>query len=267
MNSEVIDAIDATDLNEGLPALEDEKTKKTPFIFIIFIFVLFSITGLGVQYYINYSGMFSSDTVDLVEPEVPVIEPKDNDYEIDLGSNFKSPEPLPSDNLLVNSVNENTQSTVAIANPSAVDFEKSFKDLMYKLDSKFQEQSQVLQRIENNQIEISKQLSTGLNALADKDDDIVASIKQNERWLNGVSNQLKDIGVNVKEAAQEFPIVVYNRNRWGDDIYLTVAQKVKPDQTSFLRVGDIVGRWKLIDIKDKNAVFEHFDGAVKEVAL
>ena len=96
---------------------------------------------------------------------------------------------------------------------------------------------------------------------------ISKDITHSKSKLNSITNQLNDLGLNVRQASLDFPIVVYGLNTWGEDVYLTVAQKNAPEQTNFLRVGGIVGKWRLVKITDTSALFKHFDGDSKEVAL
>ncbi|WP_219031590.1 hypothetical protein [Shewanella algae] len=92
-------------------------------------------------------------------------------------------------------------------------------------------------------------------------------LRTNERWLSGISNQLQGLGLDVKREIMEFPIIVYGKTVWGDDVYLTVAPKEKPDQTSNLRIGGIAGKWKLISLDGSKAIFKGVDGSEKVIEI
>lgn len=259
------------------PARSKSKSdkKKPPVAFVVALVVLLGGAGVGVQYAIEHLGMFGSKQVELAEPPMPTIEPNNvvplPSAEIESANAVTFDVGGPVSDLLQPSAISQPQSVATPAVPDELTvINESLQLAVQQLGTvvtELSQQKKLLNEIVKQQSALSMQLDMESNQRMEWDQKISANVKQNERWLGGISNQLKDIGVEVKVAAQEFPVVVYNRNIWGEDIYLTVANKANPDQTSFLRVGGIVGRWKLIEINEDNAVFEHFDGNRKEVAL
>ena len=280
-----------TDINQneldtaGLPELDTasdrpvrSKTdkKKPPIGFVVAVVLLLGGAGVGVQYAIEHTGLFGNKPVEVSEPPMPTIE-TNNTVPLPSAEMVESTNALsfdvggPVSDLIQPSAITQQQSATTPATPDEfAAMNESVQLAVQQLGTVVAElshQKKMLDEIVKQQSALSMQIDMEANQRMEWDQKIATNVKQNERWLGGISNQLKDIGVEVKVAAQEFPVVVYSRNIWGEDVYLTVANKANPDQTSFLRVGGIVGRWKLIEISEDKAVFEHFEGNRKEVML
>lgn len=271
-------------VEDGLPDIDksgDSKAsakKKPPVIFIVLLVVGLAVIGFGIQYVINNAGIFKDEKIVVKEPPMPEL--TDDDGEIATAFEISSGEGVSGSSEVSNSpefdvlLGEEGSSEVEqevkesdLTNSELTEvltpLIAEIKDMSSKLDS----QDEKLGQLINNQVVMVERINEQMVALGKNDQEITKKLDTNERWLGGLSNQLKDIGLKVKVAAQEFPIIVYHKNIWGDDVYLTFAQKNNPSKTSFLRVGDIVGRWKLLKITDDKAMFEHFEGMKKEVKL
>ena len=267
----------AADSSNGLPELESRSNKniqkskkKPPLGFVIALLVILGTAGFGIQYAINYFGVFDTSKATVEEPPVPQVQ-TNIDEEINNGfvineSSIEEQTALP----LSSEQKEPSESLESIESEDL----KSINDSLLLITQQLKAVSgelahykSLLVQTEARQLELAKKLDFNFSHQTTANNEIKTGIRENQRWLGGVSNQLKEIGVDVKEATQEFPIIVYNKSVWGDDVFLTIAQKVNPEQTSFLRVGGIVGRWRLVEISAKKALFEHFDGNKKEVML
>lgn len=271
--------------NEGLPKLgikpgnngEGSKKEKGGAINkkVVLVGVLgLVLFGFGVQYLIDKVGMFEQEAVVLNEPPIPVMEgvegvslSSENDLNIG-GEEGAKPEAV-----FLSSENVNGEVELSDELQNSVvkkELEKQLTKVRSEIafvNEKLDKQNRLLRELLSNQLTITDKFSKKFVDLGVEDKKIIANLKNNERWLNGISEQLKGIGVSVNESVMEFPVIVYDKNIWGDDAYLTVAQKSNPDRSSSMRVGDVVGRWKLLSINDEQAVFEHFEGMRKEVSL
>ena len=260
----------------GLPELEaSNKTNRKPPVLLlaILILILFGV-GVGIQYGINYLGFFNEKEVVIEEPPIPELALTEEPEPY-------SPEPIldteDDKDFVVSGVINDEPQTNEIKPVSDTEVSKDYSEITSVLLVLAEELGEIkvelvghrnsLNEVIDNQKALANQISFEVNRRQGVEKALQSGLKENQRWLGGLSNQLKDIGVDVKVASQEFPIVVYSRNVWGDDVFLTVAQKVAPEQTSFLRIGGIVGRWRLLKILDEKAVFEHFEGNRKEVML
>ncbi len=268
--------------SNGLPELEgdNKKTKpkggnkKPPMGFVVGLVAILAIAGFGIQYAITNMGLFEKEPEVVEEPPVPVVSTNavDSNSENDFLVNDAA---LASDPMLVSDEAQPTTSKPQDL-PAEISSEqiKGINDSLVMLAEEVGEiagqlnkQQDSIIKVMQNQNALIKQFEMEVARREATEEALTNNVKENQRWLGGISNQLKEIGVDVKEASQEFPIVVYSRNVWGDDVFLTVAQKVAPEQTSFLRVGGIVGRWRLLEITEEKALFEHFEGNRKEVML
>lgn len=270
------------EVSEGLPELEGDAkknkaksgNKKPPLAFVIGLVGLLAVAGFGVQYAINHSGVFDKEPEIVEEPPVPVL-PVD-EVGGSPGSDFLVNDPMLAGGAVAGEQPESVSSGDSQVPPTDISPEelKWVNDSLVMLAEEvgaiageLSQQRESLIKVMQNQNALIKQFEMEAARQKATDEALANGVKENQRWLGGISNQLKEIGVDVKEASQEFPIVVYSRNVWGDDVFLTVAQKAAPEQTSFLRVGGIVGRWRLIEISEQKALFEHFEGNRKEVML
>ena len=267
---------------DGLPELEGSASKdkpkggnkKPPIGFVVGLVALLGVAGIGIQYAINHLGIFEKEQLVIEEPPVPVVsnEVMDNPS----GSDFLVNDPILSGSSMVagnvaNNIDSQTQNIESDIPPEHL---KGINDSLIMLAEEvgsivgqLNKQQDSLIKVMQSQNALLKQFEMEKARREVNEETLTNNVKENQRWLGGISNQLKEIGVDVKEASQEFPIVVYSKNVWGNDVFLTVAQKVTPDQTSFLRVGGIVGRWRLVEISENKALFEHFEGNRKEVML
>lgn len=268
---------------DGLPELEGSVSKdkpkggnkKPPIVFVVGLVALLGVAGFGIQYAINHLGIFEKEPLVVEEPPMPVVS---NDVmDSPSGSYFLVNDPalVAGSSMMTgndaNNTDTQTQDVQADIPPEQL---KGINDSLVMLAEEvgaiagqLNKQQDSLIKVMQNQNALLKQFEMEVARREANDETLTNNVKENQRWLGGISNQLKEIGVDVKEASQEFPIVVYSKNVWGDDVFLTVAQKVAPDQTSFLRVGGIVGRWRLVEISEHKALFEHFEGNRKEVML
>lgn len=268
--------------SNGLPELESDNkkakpkggNKKLPMGFVVGLVAILGIAGFGIQYAITNMGLFEKEPEVVEEPPVPVVSTNavDSNSENDFLVNDAA---LAGDPMLVSDEAQSTTSKPQDL-PAEISSEqiKGINDSLVMLAEEVGEiagqlnkQQDSIIKVMQNQNALIKQFEMEVARREATEEALTNNVKENQRWLGGISNQLKEIGVDVKEASQEFPIVVYSRNVWGDDVFLTVAQKVAPEQTSFLRVGGIVGRWRLLEITEKKALFEHFEGNRKEVML
>ena len=267
---------------QGLPELEGDLqnnnaksgNKKPPFGFVIGLVGLLAVVGFGVQYAINHSGVFDKEPEIVEEPPIPVL--PDEEVGSSTGGQFLVNDPILVGGAVVVEQPGSVASGDSQVSTTNIPFEqlKAVNDSLMLLAEEVRatagelsQQRALLNKVMQNQNALIKQFEMDVARQKPTDEALAHGVNENQRWLVGISNQLKEIGVDVKEASQEFPIVVYSRNVWGNDVFLTVAQKAAPEQTSFLRVGGIVGRWRLIVINEKMAVFEHFEGNRKEVML
>lgn len=267
---------------DGLPELERGESKdkpksgnkKPPIGFVVGLVAFLGVTGFGIQYAINHLGIFEKEPQVIEEPPVPVVsnEVMNNPS----GNDFLVNDPILSSSSVVagnvaDNINSQTQGIEVDIPPEQL---KGINDSLMMLAEEVGSIAGQLNKQQDSLIKVMQSQNTLLKQFEMEkarreigEETLANNVKENQRWLGGISNQLKEIGVDVKEASQEFPIVVYSKNVWGNDVFLTVAQKVTPDQTSFLRVGAIVGRWRLVEISEHKAVFEHFEGNRKEVML
>jgi hypothetical protein len=266
----------------GLPELEESASKekpkgskkKPPIGFVVGLVALLGVSGFGIQYAINHLGIFEKEPQVVDEPPVPVVS---NDVmDSPSGNDFLVNDPLLSGSSMVarnDADNTGTQALDIEANipPEQLkginDSLVMLAEVVGSIAGQLNKQQDSLIKVMQSQNALLKQFEMEVARREASEETLTNNVKENQRWLGGISNQLKEIGVDVKEASQEFPIVVYSKNVWGDDVFLTVAQKVAPDQTSFLRIGGIVGRWRLVEIFEHKALFEHFEGNRKEVML
>ena len=268
---------------DGLPELEGSVSKdkpkggnkKPPIVFVVGLVALLGVAGFGIQYAINHLGIFEKEPLVVEEPPMPVVS---NDVmDSPSGSDFLVNDPalVAGSSMMTgndaNNTDTQTQDVQADIHPEQL---KGINDSLVMLAEEvgaiagqLNKQQDSLIKVMQNQNALLKQFEMEVARREANDETLTNNVKENQRWLGGISNQLKEIGVDVKEASQEFPIVVYSKNVWGDDVFLTVAQNVAPDQTSFLRVGGIVGRLRLVEISEHKALFEHFEGNRKEVML
>lgn len=261
-------------LKDGLPELDEKASKsksvnrKPPIVFMVALVALLGAAGVGVQFTIDYLGVFESEVQVIEEPPVPVVTDSGVDAASDTGfvvnDTSLSDDSAGTNSQGIDAVNLDLSSEqLEGINESLVLLAEELGGIVGKLNK----QQDSIIKVMQNQTALLKQFEIEVARREATEKELTHNVKENQRWLGGISNQLKDIGVDVKEASQEFPIVVYGKNVWGEDVFLTIAQKVAPEQTSFLRVGGIVGRWRLIEIYEEKAVFEHFEGNKKEVFL
>lgn len=258
---------------DGLPQLDtvNEKKKKLPVIPVIVLFVLIAAVLGGVQWGITQLGFFNSKNVVVKEPPLPVIPDSTNEKKLGV----KLPE-KPNNNSDFESLNESlgvvSVDEKSVSNESFnknVDFSKIEGDLK-SLDTRL---SQYNAKSDENSIQINaikddlQSLNNTLKSVMSVSAEIQRSVKENGRWLGGVSKQLEEIGISVASTKMEFPIVVYNSNIWGEDIYLTVAPVENPEQTFFLKEGGVVGKWKLSKITSHEAIFHHVNGEEKVLVI
>lgn len=273
--------IDSLPKLEGDPHQEKatDGNKKPPVVFIIGLMVLVVAVIFSIQYVINYLGLFDQETPVIEEPSIPVFSeevmdsssPSGNDFLVnDAGSVSDSS----MDDHAEAAVETQSQRVQTVETDLSLEQLNSIHDALAMLIEKVEviagqlnEQQGSDLKLIHNQTTLMKQLEMEVARRKHIEAALTDSIKENQRWLGGISNQLKEIGVEMKEESQAFPIVVYSQNVWGDDVFLIVAQKNTPEQTSFLRVGEIVGRWRLIEITEGKALFEHVEGNTKEVIL
>lgn len=255
--------------DQGLPDLGGGHARKKPPVLAIAIGVaLFVAIGVVVQFGISSAGLFQSEPVAVTEPPLPVVPGDDIDaFHVTMNKPELRAEPdvetpVPVDTSSFNSVPDNSDTIQHLTDSMLVLIEtvSATKSDLIGL-------RQDVARIRQEQTSILSAIQSDHDRRNRTEEGIMTGLRQNERWLGGISNQLNEIGLNVKEAAQEFPIVIYSKNVWGDDVFLTVAQKASPDQTSFLRIGGVVGRWRLVEIHGDTAIFEHFEGMKREVSL
>lgn len=260
---------------DGLPQLDavNEKKKKLPVLPVLVLFVLFAVVLGGAQWGITQLGLFNSKNVVVKEPPLPVI--PDSTNEKKLNSGVKLPE-NPNNNSDFESLNESLSAVSIddkrVSNESFnkdIDFSKIEEDLK-SLDTRL---SQYNAKSDENSIQINaikddlQSLNNTLKSIMSVSAEIQRSVKENGRWLGGVSKQLEEIGINVANTKMEFPIVVYNSNIWGEDVYLTVAPVENPEQTFFLKEGGVVGKWKLSKITSNEAIFHHVNGEEKVLII
>lgn len=255
----------------GLPEV-DSPIKKKNIKPLIFILAFLAAVVLGAQYFISSSGLFKNESTVVTPPPMPV--PSD-----DLVSGVSLVEPVspevitdasgePVASLLSGSAAENTA-----VSASALDLEPVLKKLAELELANRQLQQLRMADQENYKVVMSalKQISedqrVSFSRFGQSITGINEQIKINERWLSAVSNQLQDIGVSVKTANEDFPIVVFGKTTWGTDVFLTVAMKAEPTATQLLRLGGSVGRWSLTDVSGSEAVFKHVDGNEKRVLI
>jgi len=271
-----------TDVNEnneestGLPELDKQtkvkNKKKPPVVFFVVLLAILGGAGYGVQYFISHNGMFSKKTVIPVEPPVPDLGLADS-FDVSAADIINDNHAVPSIDAITSPVA--SEKSKAELNVSGVDegltkFNENIENLNTQLENfseKIDRQSTYLTKILETQVEIQTEIKSVENELEANNEKLADKLRSNERWLNGIANQLKEIGVTVKAANKEFSLVVFSKNVWGDSVYLTVAEKAHPEQTRFFKIGDISGRWKLISIGETKAIFQHFDGTKKEVQL
>ncbi|TVU70383.1 hypothetical protein FQP81_18175 [Pseudoalteromonas distincta] len=272
MNEQIKSANNFETSDDGLPEIDkkNEKPNKPPFKVLAFIFSIVCIVGFLIQLLINSSGLFAESEIEIDAPPLPDL------------SEFID-EPLVDKDFLVNdSVNiserDNEVADISLneATPlpqQNVDFSEinnvldSIVTSLSLVNSKLDEQSGEILNVKKTQNELGQLIAENYAVIKVSNMNISSDITHSKSKLNSITNQLNDLGLNVRQASLDFPIVVYGLNTWGEDIYLTVAQKNAPEQTNFLRVGGIVGKWRLVKITDTSALFRHFDGDSKEVAL
>lgn len=258
---------------DGLPQLDtvNEKKKKLPVLPVIGLVVIIAAILGGAQWGITQLGIFNSKNIVVKEPPLPVIPDSSNEKKQNVG--VKLPENINSD---VESLNESLNAVsvdeTRVSNDGLdkkLDFSKIEKDLR-SLDERL---SQYNAKSDENSIQINairddlQSLNNTLKSVMSVSAEIQRSVKENGRWLGGVSKQLEEIGINVANTKMEFPIVVYNSNIWGEDVYLTVAPVENPEQTFFLKEGGVVGKWKLSKITSHEAVFHHVNGEEKVLTI
>ncbi|MCT8873806.1 hypothetical protein [Shewanella xiamenensis] len=260
---------------DGLPQLDtvSEKKKKLPVLPVFFLLVIIAVVLGGAQWGITKLGFFNSKNVVVKEPPLPVI--SDSANEKKLNSGVKLPENTGNNSdyvRLSESLNTASIDDERISNENfnkGIDFSKIEDDLK-ALDSKL---SQYNAKSDENSIQINairddlQSLNNTLKSVMSVSAEIQRSVKENGRWLGGVSKQLEEIGINVANTKMEFPIVVYNSNIWGEDVYLTVAPVENPEQTFFLKEGGVVGKWKLSKITSHEAIFHHVNGEEKVLII
>ncbi|NQY36353.1 MAG: hypothetical protein HRT37_15530 [Alteromonadaceae bacterium] len=260
----------------GLPDLDIPKdtspNKKHPVVFMIVLFIVLSSAGFVVQYFISQSDMFTDKAIIPVEPPLP-----------DFGESALFDINV-ADPVIVGDINSRTSIESEANTPTVVlpkeeieaillarnmdEIHQNLKALHRKLASfsdQFERHSTYLTKVLEKQTVMQADISDINATIVTNKEQLGEKLRNNERWLHGIANQLNDIGVTVKAENEAFSLVVYNKNIWGDDVYLTVAEKEHPEQTWFFRVGDITGRWKLISIKGSKAIFQHVEGNTKEV--
>ncbi len=248
-------------------------TKKPANPKLILSGLLVGMVGLGlvIQAMISQSGLFDDAADQVVAPPIPVTAGIDDEsmtiqgFDIEgdgLTSDLKSPDVTTASSddelpLTMSSDNEALEKAVA-----------TLADEFLTLTLMVQSLNQSLETIKVNQAQLLDVVQQQDRTHVDTLQSLQAGVKNNERWLGGLSRQLTDMKINIEQKASEFPVVVYSKNTWGEDTFLTVAPVRNPEQTNFLRVGDFAGNnWKLIDIADAMAVFQHQDGSIKELSL
>ncbi len=259
--------------NEGLPDLNQGGTpskpnaKKLPVFFISGALFLLISVGYGVQILITEAQLFKTDSIAVEEPPLPVLAREDlsEAWEVKLNTAEDQAASIQLEALNEPEPIEETSQTFDAA--AINDTLHLLLKQVSQISSRMDRQTAALDQLKNGQLAIDEKIMPQLALLIKKDKTIAANIKTNERWLAGLSHQLKAIGVKVQQAAKAFPIIVYDKNIWGDEVFLTVAQKDSPKQTRFLRIGAVVGPWKLVSISENTALFEHSDGISKEVKL
>lgn len=272
MNEQIKSANNFETSEDGLPEIDkkNEKPNKPPFKVLVFIFSIVCIVGFLIQLLINSSGLFDESEIEIDAPPLPDL------------SEFID-EPLVDKDFLVNdSVNTSERDNEVVdislneVTPlpqQSVDFSEinnvldSIVTSLSLVNSKLDQQSGEILNVKETQNQLGQLIAENYAVIKVSNMNISKDITHSKSKLNSITNQLNDLGLNVRQASLDFPIVVYGLNTWGEDVYLTVAQKNAPEQTNFLRVGGIVGKWRLVKITDTSALFKHFDGDSKEVAL
>lgn len=263
-------------VTEGLPDLDNPPkkkgtNKKSPIGFLAGLLGVLSMVGFGVQYGIDHFGLFEKEPLVIEEPPVP--EFSDNALSDSSGENFEingSVSNIASNINTDSGIVQQEGEQIGLPSEHIDSINNSLSKLTGEVDiisGQLNETRGTLVNMIKVQNDLLKQLKMEMAMRESAEKKLTINVKENQRWLGGISNQLKDIGIDVKEASLKFPIVVYSKNVWGDDVFLTIAQKVSPEQTSFLRVGGVVGRWRLVEIHENKALFEHFEGNKKEVLL
>ncbi len=247
--------------------------KKVPYVFLAVLTLVLAATGAGVHAYLQKGEVFKKEAAKVKEPPLPPIA-------ADVSAN-QAVAPTAMNDLVIGGIDASKA-----ANDSPV-LERPDVSTPISSTQPTKEYAEIKEQI-GQQLKLTKELLSELQevrgdnqalsaAVTDLKAEVVAlkssageladKARVNERWLSGISNQLKSIDLDVKENNNDFPIVVYYKTVWGTDTFITVAPKDKPDQTSFLRVGDLAGKWKLVSIGGDIATFVHVDGQEKEVVL
>ena len=266
-----------------MPELEDVNPKKkgktknsgTPIVFISIVLIVLGGLGFGIQYAITEMGIFEQKQVVVTEPPVPEFEPSNVPEEEEAEPNSEG-----------YFVGEDDVSTTHTTQDVPINIEEPNTDVPEAAGGKLSEEQLsellasigvVLKAVEEQKLMIEAlgtehtKIKSKVDSLTEysftNGDAVSKNVRDNTRWLTGISNQLRDIGISVQNANESFPLVVYHSNIWGNETYLTVAPKEHPDQTRFMKVGDFTGKWKLITIGEATAKFEHLEGNVKELRL
>lgn len=252
--------------NEGLPALDKNKAenkgvKKPSVVFLFLFFIVIGGIVFAIQYSIDSYGLFKKQEVIIKEPPLPALQ-FDIVNENEMGDHHDKNE---IDGSEIGG-GEESEGDLTVYDELSVSVSVLIEEVK-NLSGVLKEQQKSINIILGNQVSLMKSMTKRYDDNMDNVRKVQSSLKDNARWLNGISNQLDSIGIEVKAASQDFPIIIYSRNIWGDDIYLTIADKKNPEQTSSLRVGGVVGKWELVEISGNKAVFKHFEGLVKEVVL
>jgi hypothetical protein len=247
--------------------------KKVPYVFLAVITLVLAATGVGVHAYLQKGEVFKKQSAKVKEPPLPTIA-------ADVSAN---PVVAPSamNDLVIGGidVSQPTNESQVLERPdvstpiSSTQPSKEYAEIKEQIDQQLKLTKELLSELQEVRGD-NQALSAAVTDLKAEVVELKASTggladkaRVNERWLSGISNQLKSIDIDVKENNNDFPIVVYYKTVWGTDTFITVAPKDKPDQTSFLRTGDLAGKWKLVSIGGDVATFVHVDGQEKEVVL
>ena len=281
--------------NKGLPKLDNvkqpEKKKKFPFVFFGVSFVVLIGVAYGVQLFITDAEYFDKRVQKIIEPAEPVFDItadtfyKENnssaEYEVSTLDNAtpdnndevetESPKSNPLDNILISNIGSNVNSDSDSKDESVNEKISKLLSLvngLVDLAGKQERELTILKyMIKNGQEHVVSRLTFFESSNRDWSESIGEVARDNSRWLTGISNQLRDIDLNVKNEKESFPLVIYHFNIWGNETYLNVAPKEHPEQTRFMREGEITGRWQLVAINSDIAEFRHFDGNIKKVPL